>query len=312
MQLPDSTDAKLPLIPPANSSVGAASDLDRRRLRKFTISTGVLLLAFSFFIYQWIRLALKDDLYSHTILIPFICCYLAWQEKQKLRDFRPALGLSLFFAVLGAGLMASFWLLLSPAAAPSTRIALSMCALILLFWSLCAAFLGKATIKTLAFPLGFIIAMVPFPALFESACEAFLQHRSADAAYWLIKLSGTPVFREDTLLKLPGISLEVAPQCSGIRSTVVLFLTSLIAGHLFLKGFVNRTILAAAVIALGILRNGFRILTLAWLCVHVDPKIIESPLHHSGGPLFFALSLIPLFFLLYYLRRKEHRARKGS
>jgi hypothetical protein len=32
--------------------------------------------------------------------------------------------------------------------------------------------------------------------------------------------------------------------------------------------------------------------------------MIDSPIHHKGGPLFFALSLIPLYLLLWWLRRQ--------
>jgi hypothetical protein len=41
------------------------------------------------------------------------------------------------------------------------------------------------------------------------------------------------------------------------------------------------------------------------LCVHVNPGMIDSPIHHHGGPLFFILSLGPFFLLLYYLRKTE-------
>jgi hypothetical protein len=41
------------------------------------------------------------------------------------------------------------------------------------------------------------------------------------------------------------------------------------------------------------------------LCVHVGPKMIDSPIHHHGGPLFFVLSLGPFFLLLYALRKHD-------
>ena len=77
------------------------------------------------------------------------------------------------------------------------------------------------------------------------------------------------------------------------------------AGHLFLRSPWKKTALALAVIPLGIIRNGFRIFTLGMLCVHVNPNIIDSPLHHRGGPIFFVLSLVPFFALLFLLRRSE-------
>jgi hypothetical protein len=41
--------------------------------------------------------------------------------------------------------------------------------------------------------------------------------------------------------------------------------------------------------------------------VHVDPAMIDSWIHQRGGPLFFALSLIPFFLLLFMLCRSERR-----
>ena len=61
-------------------------------------------------------------------------------------------------------------------------------------------------------------------------------------------------------------------------------------------------------IPLGLLRNGFRVFTIGELCVHIGPQMINSPIHHKGGPIFFVLSLIPLFILLIALQKSE-RAR---
>jgi len=118
-------------------------------------------------------------------------------------------------------------------------------------------------------------------------------------------LSGTPVIYNDLNLQLPGFALQVAPECSGIHSSLVLFLTSLIAGHLFLRSPWKQGILALAVLPLGLLRNGFRIFVIGQLCIHIGPQMVHSPIHHDGGPIFFALSMVPFFLLLILLRRSE-------
>jgi exosortase/archaeosortase family protein len=76
----------------------------------------------------------------------------------------------------------------------------------------------------------------------------------------------------------------------------------LVAGQvLFRKGWI-KIFFALIVIPLGIARNGFRIFTLSELGIHVDPNILNTPLHHRGGPIFFAISLIPFFLLAWLLR----------
>jgi len=50
------------------------------------------------------------------------------------------------------------------------------------------------------------------------------------------------------------------------------------------------------------------VLVIGMLCVRIGPAMIHSVIHRRGGPLFFALSLIPLFLLIWWLRRGETTA----
>jgi len=126
----------------------------------------------------------------------------------------------------------------------------------------------------------------------------------------MLSLSGMPVFRQGLDFQLPGMRMAVAPECSGIHSSLVLFITSLLAGQLLLRSPWKRAALTLAVIPLAILRNGFRIFTIGQLCVHVSPDMINSYIHRRGGPIFFVLSLVPFFLLLYFLRKAESRKLK--
>ena len=109
------------------------------------------------------------------------------------------------------------------------------------------------------------------------------------------------------VLELPGMFLRVAPQCSGLNSTLALFVTNMLAEHLFLRRLVNRAWLSACIIPLAILRNGLRIFVIGQLCLHLGPQMIDSDIHRHGGPVFFVLSLIPLFAALVFVRRGEVR-----
>jgi exosortase C (VPDSG-CTERM-specific) len=158
---------------------------------------------------------------------------------------------------------------------------------------------------TAAFPFAFLIFMIPLPDAAVNSLERASATASAEAAALYFTAAGIPLVRHGSVFELPGIVLEVGQSCSGIRSSWVLFITSLLAAHLFLRSPWRRLVLVAFVIPLGILRNGFRILVIGLLCVHVGPHMIDSVIHHRGGPLFFALSLVPLFLLLWWMRRGE-------
>jgi exosortase/archaeosortase family protein len=100
------------------------------------------------------------------------------------------------------------------------------------------------------------------------------------------------------------IKTLLTPECSGVHSTLALFLTSLVAGRLFLHTAASRALLSASAVPLSFVRNGLRIFTIGQLCVHIGPQMIACDIHRHGRPFFFPFSLIPLFALLILLRTR--------
>jgi exosortase/archaeosortase family protein len=113
--------------------------------------------------------------------------------------------------------------------------------------------------------------------------------------------------RDGLFFHFPNITIEVARECSGIHSTIVLFIICVVAGQFFLQNPRHRLLLVGVAVPLGIIRNAFRIWLISWLCVHFGPEMIKSPIHRRGGPVFFALSIVPLVLLIIALRRRENR-----
>jgi exosortase C (VPDSG-CTERM-specific) len=154
--------------------------------------------------------------------------------------------------------------------------------------------------------------MVPIPTFAMPPIDAFLQQGSAAVAQGFFSLSDTAFLRDGLVFQLPGITIQVAAECSGIQSSMVLLITGLLASYLFLRRPWSRALLTLFMIPLGLLRNGFRVFTIGELCVHIGPQMIDSPIHHKGGPIFFALSLIPLFILLVVLQKSERAGNKSK
>jgi exosortase len=166
--------------------------------------------------------------------------------------------------------------------------------------------------RAATFPLAFLIFMIPMPDAMADALESASKYASAEVANVLFHLSGTPFLREGLVFQLSNITIEVAQECSGIRSSWILLITSILAANLFLKTPWRRFALVAFVIPLAILRNGFRILVIGLLCVNVGPQMIHSVIHRRGGPLFFVLSLVPLLLFLAWLHKGEIRTSAKS
>jgi exosortase C (VPDSG-CTERM-specific) len=283
--------------------------------RRFAIATAALAVVFALPLYQLVRFALSSYLYSHVVLIPLISVYVVWSGRKELPSSSPPMrGWALIPLVTGAALAIFYGFLVFGGAKLEVvdSLALTTLSFLLLFWGLCGWFLGRARMRALLFPLGFLVFMVPFPEAVRTWLETALQHGSAVAAYGFFRVSGMPVFNDGVFFQLPGFSLQVAPECSGIHSTLALFITSVLASWFFLRTPWKRGVLTLSVIPLALLRNGFRVFVIGQLCVRVGPQMIDSPIHHQGGPIFFVLSLIPFFLVLYLLWRSDRSGGQGQ
>ena len=274
------------------------------RLLGLAGSLGVLTLLFVRPLAQLLDLALQNELHSYIPLVPFISAYLLYNQPRTVASYRTSFGATATVAAVGvAALVASIQS--QDRLNVNDELSLSMLAYVSFIGASGFLFLGSDRMRAAAFPVGFLVFMVPLPDVAVTWLELKLVAASADAAALLFTWTGTPLFRQGTILTLPGIVLEVAQECSGIRSTVVLFMTSVLASNLFLQSTWRRVALVAVVIPLAIVRNAFRILVIGLLCVYVGPHMSDSVIHRRGGPLFFALSLVPLSLFLLWLRRHD-------
>jgi exosortase C (VPDSG-CTERM-specific) len=254
--------------------------------------------------------AARSDLHSYILLVPFISAYLIYIRRDQLpKRYNSSPGWAAIPLLGGLGSLIAAW---TQSGGLSRNDYLTLMALS--FVCLLAAggflFLGKKWMAAAKFPFAFLIFMVPMPNAMADTLETGSKLASTEVANLLFNMTGTPVLREGTMFQLPNIAIQVGQECSGIRSSWVLFITSLVAANLFLKSSWRRALLVGFVIPLGIIRNGFRVFVIGMLCVQFGPQMIHSVIHRNGGPMFFALSLIPLFLLLWWLRRGEQRKQK--
>jgi exosortase C (VPDSG-CTERM-specific) len=249
--------------------------------------------------------AVNNELFSYIPLVPIVAGYLLYIRRRTLSiEYRTSIGGALVLGAIAAAALVAFF---------RWRESLSdndgLALMALGYVSLIAAggflFLGRKWMAGAAFPVAFLIFLAPLPDAAVRWLERASVLGSADVSAFLVIITGTPLVREAEVFQLPRIVLRVAEECSGIRSSWVLFITSLVASHLFLKSPWRQFVLVAFVVPLALVRNGFRILVIGLLCVYVGPHMIDSIIHRHGGPLFFALSLVPLLLLMIWLKRHD-------
>jgi exosortase C (VPDSG-CTERM-specific) len=281
-----------------------------RRFLGWCIYLVILCAAFALPLREFAIYAAHSDVHSYVLLVPLVTAYLIYIRWGQLSgQLTTSWGPAALFAALGVGaLFASQHFSNLGQNDHMTLIALSFVSFAITGAFL---FLGTKWARSAMFPLFFLAFFIPLPEMVVDTLEEASKQASAEVASWLFLITGTPFLRTETMFQLPGITIAVAKECSGIRSSLVLIITSLLAANMFLQTTWRRALLVAAVIPLGLFRNAVRILVISLLCVHIGPHMINSVIHRRGGPFFFALSLVPLFAMLWWFRRQELR-RSGN
>lgn len=182
---------------------------------------------------------------------------------------------------------------------------LLMFGLVLSWMGFFLLFFGIHSFRAALFPLLFLLFMVPLPQPLLSHIILFLQVWSSNCTAWMFQIMGVPYLRHGFEFALPGVTIRVAEECSGIRSTLALVILTVLTGQLFLKNRWNRLMLCIFIIPLSVAKNGLRIAFLSTMAIYVDPSFLTGSLHHRGGIVFFAIALIPLFLVVKFLQKRE-------
>jgi exosortase len=281
---------------------------ERFRLGKLADWHALTLAALVVLLYAPILLRLvrqwgTDPNFSHGFFVPAFAGFVVWQERSRLAAIRPVpsiwglvvivLSLStLVLGVLGAELF------------------LSRFSLLMLLTGIILFFMGWEFLRAVAFPLIFMILMVPIPAIIFNQITFPLQILASKLSAWTLPLFGVPVFREGNIINLPAMPLEVADACSGIHSLLSLTTLAIMYGYLLEKRMGIRVILALASVPIAVAANAFRIVGTGLLVQYWDPDKAQGFFHEFTGWLMFVVSLLMLFLLhqginIFYKPRKE-------
>jgi len=279
---------------------------DKRNV--FFVSFSILsLLIFYTPVGEVLRLAFYERLYAHMMLVPFVSAYFLLLKRKQISlamdySFKAGIILSIVGILLfgveeknGLGLSQSSHLSLAVLSA-------------LIFWiGGFVLFYGVKAFKIAVFPLLFLLFMVPIPKKALETIIYLLTCGSAEATYGFFKLTGVSALREGFTFHLPGLTIEVAEQCSGINSSIAPFVASIVAGQFFLRTGWKKVVFVLSVIPITILKNGMRIVTLSLLGIYIDQRILYGELHKSGGIPFFIVALAMLTPILWVLRKSEKK-----
>ena len=265
--------------------------------------------SFAFPLEKLMALSLNSEFYSFIPLVYATSCYLVASGRKEIFDHpvwslgygTPVLVLCLTAGVVG--LQYAAWL------GPADY----LCVMAFAFWLFLTGtfiiFFGPRSFMKAIFPLGLLLFTIPLPDLLLDKIVSFFQSASFTATSWIFNALGFFPLEQGFVFKFPEMSIEVAKQCSGIRSITALVILSLLSGHLFLRSNLNRILLVVFAVLIAIFKNGVRIVGLTLGAIYVYPMILQSELHKQGGIPVFIMAFVMLWLVVLVMRKLEKRRR---
>jgi exosortase A len=228
--------------------------------------------------------------FSHGFLIPIVSLYLVYERRKQYSVLSPSsnwAGLPLlFFGVM--------LLLLGNLATEYFTMRFSI---LVVLGGIILFLLGKEFLKTLLFPIGFLIFMIPIPSVLMDRITFPMQLFASKVAARSLYLIGIPVLREGNIIQLANTSLEVAEACSGIRSLISLLALSVVFAYFSQNTTWKRILLVLSTFPIAIIANAARVTGTGILANYYGDKVAQGFFHGFSGWILFVVAFVCLFIV---------------
>lgn len=228
----------------------------------------------------------RSETYAHGYVILPIALWLVWRDRHRLAaiETRPdprALILALPLLIL--------WL---TAWAGGVLVA-EQYALVGLWIIAVWALLGPKLVRAAAFPLFYILLMVPNGEFLMQPLMDF----TADFTVAAVRLVGLPVYREGTYFSLPSGNWSVVETCSGIRYIIASLTLGLLYAYLTYRSLWKRIAFSIAALVVPVIANGFRATMIVLIAHYSDMKLALGIDHYIYGWVWFGIVMLLMFWV---------------
>lgn len=250
--------------------------------------------------------AWRTEQEGHGPLIMLAAAWLAWQQRDRIRDIelKPALAAGWIILVLSLLTMAVARSQDIPMVEVATQVPVLLgCVLLVGGWPLARVF---------AFPLAFLVFSIPPPGWLLDAFTVPLKVWISDIVSNFLYDLGYPVAQNGAMIMIGSYELMVKDACSGINSIFALSAIGIFYVHEFVRRHpVRRLMLILSIVPITILANVFRVVTLVLGAYYLGVDTIEGLFHDLTGIALFVFALALFFFLDRVLIAAEYLLRKA-
>jgi len=231
-----------------------------------------------------------DPNYGHGFFVLVFAGYVLWSEGDRWRaaPFRPSnFGLAIMVFAVGLRVLGML----------GAELFISRLSLVILISGLVLFLAGRQALRSIAFPIAYLLFMIPLPGIVYFQLTFPLQLWASRLAAGGLVALGIHTVRQGNLLMLPNCTLNVVEACSGIRSLLSLLAAAVAYGYLAESSTWKRVALAVASIPIAIAANGLRLVATGVLSYFFGPKVDSGGVHLALGMGFFGLAFLSLLFV---------------
>lgn len=272
--------------------------VDSAQFSRNVVILGVAILTFAVFgptLKTAIGMALHDDRYLQIVVAPVACSLLIFLRRNKIfcnAHYAPRVGIPLLALAVLVGSVAVY------TGADGLGLLPRVFGIVLIWLASFFLCYGIDSFRAALYPLCCILLMIPVPSSWMEQVTAVLQHGSATLSYEFLRMLGVPVLRHGMQLALPGLNIRIAPECSGIHSSLALMMIAIVIGYVYLQSGLARLALILLSIPIAIIKNALRIVVISMLGAYVNRSFVDGPFHHQYGGLMFSVVGVALFVVL--------------
>ena len=227
-----------------------------------------------------------SDEQGHGPIILVISLWLMWRQRDKFNELpeQPAIIPGSILLVLG--------FLLYALGRTQQLDTLEVASQILVLAAALLITKGRAALRLMAFPLFFMIFMVPLPSIFVQTVTVPLKMLVSVSAESILHYFDYPVARTGVVILVGQYQLLVADACAGLNSMFTLEALGLLYMNIMKYTSVARNVtLAVLIIPISFCANVVRVMILILVTYHFGDEAGQGFVHGFAGMVLFMVAL---------------------
>jgi len=242
---------------------------------------------FEWLVWIWIN----DRSYSHGFVVPLISGYLVWIKREQLKS------LALNPATVSGAIVVVMSCVFLFVGRVGVFVQLEALSLLCILPGIIIFVLGWAHLKALILPLAYLQFMVPWLDELISYVHKPFQLISAWIGAGILKGAGFTLFREGIYIELPGLTLKVAEECSGINFVISILAIGIPLVYLTQRDWWRGCAVLFMGVVITVLTNSVRVALAGVMGHYYGAAMLHGPGHIFRGWFVAQVGIVALFIV---------------